>query len=286
MTMSIKTQRLNIGCGQRFCPDWTNIDYVGRDGVLAHDLLKGLPFPDESFDVVYHSHVLEHISKPDAVSFIRECYRVLKPNGTLRVVIPDLELLVRNYLGKLEEVRLGSEKEYVNYEWTVIHLLDQLVRANSGGEMARFLSERNDLDLEFIIDTCGDEVAEIARESRAKKIKTPLKNNGSATTKKKSRIKGIIRQTLKVICNKYKKVQCSDEDEFDKQVAFRRTGEVHQWMYDEISLKKLLLDCGFINILLTSATESSIENWSSFNLDTSKDGSIFHTDSLFMEASR
>ena len=280
------SRRLNIGCGQRYCPGWTNIDYVGSEGVLVHDLRKGLPFPDEAFDVVYHSHVLEHISKQDAGDFMKECFRVLKQNGILRVVVPDLELLVRNYLCKLEEVRLGSVNEYVNYEWTVIHLLDQLVRTTPGGEMAKFLKERDDLDLTYIIETCGDEVADIAREAKKNKVNVSAMNTGSSSINLYSYLKATIRNFLKIFRNKLQKMGSSRDNELERQVAFRNSGEVHQWMYDEISLKNLLVNSGFTNICLKSASESSIRDWSSFNLDTSEDGSIFHTDSLFMEASR
>ena len=83
---------LNLGCGGRFHPEWTNIDFYSSGGaVIAHDLNLGIPFPDSSFDVVYHSHVLEHFPKAKARRFIAECVRVLKPGGILRVVVPDLE---------------------------------------------------------------------------------------------------------------------------------------------------------------------------------------------------
>ena len=53
-------QCLNLGCGDRYHPDWTNINFTSTGGgVIAHNLKQGIPFPDESFDVVYHSHVLE-----------------------------------------------------------------------------------------------------------------------------------------------------------------------------------------------------------------------------------
>src|SRR6185437_7104009 len=70
---------LNLGCGGRFQPDWENLDFAPASAaVRAHDLQKGIPFPDGTFDVVYHSHVLEHFPKQFAPSFLRECHRVLK----------------------------------------------------------------------------------------------------------------------------------------------------------------------------------------------------------------
>jgi hypothetical protein len=65
---------------------------------------------------------------------------------------------------------------------------------------------------------------------------------------------------------------------------FRQSGEVHQWMYDRYSLKRLLEHCGFSRVVQRSATDSYIENWPQFNLDTEPDGSIYKPDSLYMEA--
>ena len=73
---------LNLGCGTRFHRSWTNIDFSSSDkSVIAHNLLKGIQYNDNFFDVVYHSHVLEHFTKSDAKKFLLECFRVLKPNG-------------------------------------------------------------------------------------------------------------------------------------------------------------------------------------------------------------
>ena len=57
---------LNLGCGGRYHKDWINIDFnsSGPD-VIKHNLCLGIPSPNEDFDVVYHSDLLEHF--PDAV---------------------------------------------------------------------------------------------------------------------------------------------------------------------------------------------------------------------------
>jgi hypothetical protein len=65
---------------------------------------------------------------------------------------------------------------------------------------------------------------------------------------------------------------------------FRLGGEIHQWMYDRFSLRRLIEQAGFRGVIQRSATESYIENWASENLDTNPDGSVYKPDSLFMEA--
>lgn len=82
--------KLNLGCVSRFHLDWINVYFTStvRDVIVAN-LCKGIPFPDQTFDIVYHSHLLEHFSKSDAAGFVNECHRVLRPGGIIRVVVPD-----------------------------------------------------------------------------------------------------------------------------------------------------------------------------------------------------
>jgi len=55
----------------------------------------GLPFPDNSFDVIYNKSFMEHLNHPDV--FLREAYRVLKPGGMILCLIPDWESNYKTY---------------------------------------------------------------------------------------------------------------------------------------------------------------------------------------------
>jgi hypothetical protein len=70
------------------------------------------------------------------------------------------------------------------------------------------------------------------------------------------------------------------------QGRFRRSGELHKWMYDRYSLANALKAAGFTDTKQLEATESRIPEWSSFNLDTEPNGRTYKPDSLFMEATR
>jgi predicted SAM-dependent methyltransferase len=90
--------RLEIGSGPRL-PGWITLDR-NFGAHVQHDLLDPLPFPDGSVDEIYSSHVLEHFQYPHPmIAIVRECHRVLKPGGTLRVAVPDASIFVRAYCG-------------------------------------------------------------------------------------------------------------------------------------------------------------------------------------------
>ena len=158
---------LNLGCGSRYHPNWTNIDFTStNESIIAHNLNRGIPFPDDAFDVVYHSHVLEHFSKTSATNFLQECYRVLRPQGVLRVAVPDLEQIARTYLVALEKAVSGYQEWANNYEWILLEMYDQTVRNKPGGEMAAYLCQDNLVNEQFILDRCGVEVKNLIAAKR------------------------------------------------------------------------------------------------------------------------
>jgi len=61
------------------------------------DLTKPLPFPSDSAEAIFSSHVLEHLFMDEVERLIPEIYRVLKPGGICRVFVPDLEKIVALY---------------------------------------------------------------------------------------------------------------------------------------------------------------------------------------------
>jgi len=119
----------NIGCGQTPTENWINFDnslivrlsnfpfvcyflrwlkliddnqikfmkVVRRHGIKFADARKKIPLPDNSLDVLYTSHMVEHLDQKEMLFFLKEAYRVLKPDGILRIVFPDLRKMIEEY---------------------------------------------------------------------------------------------------------------------------------------------------------------------------------------------
>lgn len=275
---------LNLGCGNRFHKEWYNIDFHSNSRyVKSHNLLKGIPYESNRFDVVYHSHVLEHFQKSDAAKFLSECYRVLNEGGTLRVAVPNLEQIVREYLKYLDLSLKGDKVAHKNYEWIMLELYDQTVRNYSGGDMANYLFQDVIDNEEYVFERIGEE---------GRTIRNNYLNRKSSKTSSTKKVfnNHSLKSIARLFVNKFKfllkNIVISEQDrEFTRIGRFRLGGEIHQWMYDRYSLKLLLEKCNFKNVQVKTAFDSSIDDWNKFQLE-SKDNVVHKPDSLFMEATK
>jgi predicted SAM-dependent methyltransferase len=102
---------LNVGSSSRVFIStneikWINIDqdknFTIPPGVefLQIDVRNGLPFEDESVDIIYASHFLDHLSYFEAIDFLKEAKRVLKKDGIMWIAVEDLGELINCYLRK------------------------------------------------------------------------------------------------------------------------------------------------------------------------------------------
>lgn len=275
---------LNLGCGQRFNSNWVNIDFNSKnEDVLGFDLNQGIPFDENQFNLVYHSHFLEHLYKKKALFLLKECFRVLKPNGIIRVVVPDLEQIARTYLLALEQASQGSLEWAANYDWILLEMCDQMSRNHSGGDMVAYLSQAEISNLDFIVQRCGLEVQniiEFAQKQQLIRFNSQPPSYFSYLTQKVLRLI----HNPKLLRELLLKLLLGREYSALKIGRFRQGGEVHQWMYDRYSLSLLLKEAGFTSIVQRTASESYLPNWSSYNLDIEPDGTVYKPDSLFMEA--
>ncbi len=90
--------KLHLGCGGINLPGWINVDLDSPVADVIHDLRRPLPFEDESADLVFAEHFIEHLTYEEALGFLKECRRVLRKEGVLRFTTPDLMHLVRAYV--------------------------------------------------------------------------------------------------------------------------------------------------------------------------------------------
>lgn len=275
---------LNLGCGPRFSSDpvWTNVDFQsGSPQVIAHDLNQGIPFPDATFDAIYHSHVLEHFAPQSGARFIAECRRALKPGGILRVAVPDLEQICRLYLAALEGARAGDESSRHRYDWLKLELYDQSVRTSTGGAMAEYLRQSGVPEQEFIISRAGN----VARELMNGTGKATADATGESTSAPNP--KGSLSRSRRVPARFGRLISTLFLSRRDKEALdlgrFRMSGEIHQWMYDDYSLRLLLEEASFKEVRRCRASESAIPRWNDYRLDIDADGFEHAPSSLYME---
>jgi ubiquinone/menaquinone biosynthesis C-methylase UbiE len=156
---------LNLGCGTRMHWSWNNLDsspyiwlahhptiaaMLNKVGVISGEryqrlqkvdpeavrwhLAKGIPFADNTFDVVYHAHLLEHLEREAAPAFLKECLRVLKKKGIIRIVVPDLEILTNRYHESLNLLKQSQdETAAARHAQAIDDLFEQMVRGETAG---------------------------------------------------------------------------------------------------------------------------------------------------------
>jgi SAM-dependent methyltransferase len=96
--------KINFGCGwEQKLPGWINVDLNPKAApdVLA-DLARDLPFPTSSTDFIFTEDFFVQLNLSQGKHFLRECHRILKPGGVMRLLTPDLEKFARTYLEQPE----------------------------------------------------------------------------------------------------------------------------------------------------------------------------------------
>jgi predicted SAM-dependent methyltransferase/glycosyltransferase involved in cell wall biosynthesis len=107
---------LNIGCGRKHLNGFVNMDIV-RPYDKKLDARAGLPYPDQSVKGVYSEHFFEHLTQAEGLRFMRECRRVLKSGGRVRVAMPDLDEIVQRY--QTEDWRGEGDMFKLGFDWVV-----------------------------------------------------------------------------------------------------------------------------------------------------------------------
>jgi predicted SAM-dependent methyltransferase len=103
--------KLQIGGGWRTLDGWLNTDIELLPGVFQMDAARPFPFKAETFDYVFVEHMIEHIDYPMGEAMLRECHRVLRPSGVIRVVTPDFRSLAALYC----DGDVGIRQDYYDY---------------------------------------------------------------------------------------------------------------------------------------------------------------------------
>ena len=128
--------RLNLGCGGVRPEGWINTDsslnaylqkipFLGKliadkviksvqydsNNVTYMDVNNKWKFKSETVDIVYASHLFEHLSIKDANEFLQKAYRVLKPQGIIRLVVPCLYQNAKNYITQYDKGEENASRQ-------------------------------------------------------------------------------------------------------------------------------------------------------------------------------
>lgn len=231
-------KKLNIACGVNYINDesWINIDFnTYGPNVKKYNILNKLPFKDQEFDLIYSSHFIEHIPLNKLENFFKECLRVLKMNGYIRIVTPDFEEMCKSYLFFLEK------KETKKKNFLMIEIMDQLVRKKKGGvlrDSINYAFKNNDKEMKKFIEL---------RTGYNFKIDTRYKKNFLEKIKKK--IVDIYIDFL---------VKLFPRSFAEQNISLTEIGENHTWLWDYDSLREILIKYGFSNINKKNFNETDI----------------------------
>ena len=150
----INKKFLNVGAGKFNHKFWTNVDYGSEQYAKIQNEFVELnlierpkfPFEDNSIELIYTSHTIEHITDESVINFIKESQRILKKGGVLRITCPDSNLLLNSVKFKVKDFWNWRMEWFLNkfeINSNEIELEDFLVRELSTAR-CRFFENSND----------------------------------------------------------------------------------------------------------------------------------------------
>jgi SAM-dependent methyltransferase len=137
-------RKLDIGPNARVLPGWFGVDIEGpfQAGKYFMDATEPFPFPAEAFDFIRSEHMIEHIWHADGLRMLRECHRVLRPGGFIRIATPDLRILA----GLYDEPLSDGQRAYISA------VLKRFRKDYDGSEVGVAINQNFALGHAFIYD--------------------------------------------------------------------------------------------------------------------------------------
>lgn len=106
--------KLNLGSGSRYKESYVNADLYAEKVDQRLDLREKLPYSDNEVNEIYASHLIEHFTRLEWKKIKKDWFRVLKPNGLLHILCPDLEQICKGFLEK-KEIRWCIESNEMSW---------------------------------------------------------------------------------------------------------------------------------------------------------------------------
>jgi len=113
--------KLHLGCGEKYIEGFIHVDLLEKSHIDYKLSIDNLNFAEnDSVELIYASHVLEHFGRNDYMRVLDEWYRVLRPSGMLRVAVPDFRSIILQYIenNNLQEILgllIGGQKDIYGY---------------------------------------------------------------------------------------------------------------------------------------------------------------------------
>jgi predicted SAM-dependent methyltransferase len=105
-------RKLHIGASNSLLPGWLNTDFILEHSTVVYlDATQPFPFADDTFEYILSEHMIEHIDYAAGEAMLRECFRVLKPGGKIRLSTPDLRMIA----GLCAPERTEAQNKYVDF---------------------------------------------------------------------------------------------------------------------------------------------------------------------------
>jgi len=106
--------KLHLGCGNKKAPNWCNVDIAYSDAVDVIDDIKVLrKFKSNFATNIYSCHVLEHFSHEECKIVLKRWLEVLQPGGEIRISVPDLDRIVKQYNNNWEHFQTSGNSPWI-----------------------------------------------------------------------------------------------------------------------------------------------------------------------------